>query len=97
MMEGSWLYHGDHYAWNIESLCCKPETNIILCVNYNSVEILEESKNVPLLTNLGTYVCVIMEWSLGHVNMTYCWYKLLWILWQEAERSSLEIYILMLN
>lgn len=25
--------------------------------------------------------------------MSYCWYKLLWILWQEAERSSWDLYL----
>ena len=35
----NWTYCGDHvkiYA-NIESLCCTPETNIMLYVNYTSI------------------------------------------------------------
>ena len=35
---GNWIYYGDHFVMykNIESVCCTPETNITLCVNYNS-------------------------------------------------------------
>lgn len=33
-------YHGDHLTMytNIESLCCIPETNVILYVNYVSIK-----------------------------------------------------------
>ena len=33
-------YCGDHFAIyrNIESLCCTPETNIILYINYTSIK-----------------------------------------------------------
>ena len=33
-------YCGDHFIMhkNIESLCCTPETNRILCVNYNAIK-----------------------------------------------------------
>ena len=34
--DGYYTYSGDHFVMylNVESLCCKPETNIILYVNY---------------------------------------------------------------
>jgi len=37
---GSYTYHGEHLVVyiNIESLCCTPEANIILYVNYTSIK-----------------------------------------------------------
>ena len=37
-MDVNWIYCGDHFAINTytESLCCTPETNIILDINYIS-------------------------------------------------------------
>ena len=37
-MDVNWIYCGDHFAINpcTESLCCTPETNIILYINYIS-------------------------------------------------------------
>ena len=74
MMDDNWLYYGDHFIMhkNIESLCCTPETNIILYVNYNSIRKLGSSQIFTTLTKLGIYVCVNMEWSLGYVSMSYC-------------------------
>ena len=36
--DGNQTYHGDHFEMyrNIESLCCVPETNIVLQVSYIS-------------------------------------------------------------
>ena len=38
--DGNQTYRGDHFILckNIESLCCIPETNIILPVNYTSIK-----------------------------------------------------------
>ena len=39
-MDGNWSYCSDHFIMykNIESLCCIPETKIILYVDYNSIK-----------------------------------------------------------
>ena len=51
-MDVNETYCGDHFAiyTNIKSLCCTPETNIMLYVNYTSIDRLinREEKN-------GTY------------------------------------------
>ena len=38
--DGNQTYCGDHFAMytNVESLCCTPETNIKLYVNYTSIK-----------------------------------------------------------
>ena len=40
-MDVNWIYCGDRFAINpyTESLCCTPETNIILYINYISTTI----------------------------------------------------------
>lgn len=45
-----WLtYHGDHFIWyiNVELLCCIPEANIILFVNYTLI--YKKEKNTGIL------------------------------------------------
>ena len=39
-MDGNQTYCGDHFAMytNIESLCCIPETNVMLYANYIAVK-----------------------------------------------------------
>ena len=51
--DGNWTHSGNHFIMykNIESLCCKPESNIILKVNYSSIK----KKN--------TYCCVTKDLS----------------------------------
>ena len=42
-------YCGDHFTvyTNIEPLCCTPETNVILCINYTSIKkILNVTSNL---------------------------------------------------
>ena len=36
-----WTGHGDHFVMYLtaESVCCTPETNLILYVNYTSIKI----------------------------------------------------------
>ena len=42
-----YTYHGEHQiiCRIVESLCCKPEINVILYINYTSIK-KRESKNV---------------------------------------------------
>ena len=49
-LDGYQTYHSDHFVMhtNIESLCCMPETYIILYVNYTSIKKRErDTKEVP--------------------------------------------------
>ena len=43
VMDINQTYCGDNFTiyTNFESLCCKPETNIMLYINYISVKILK--------------------------------------------------------
>ena len=40
LMDVNWIYCSDHFAIYIEreSLCCTPETNIMLYINYTLIK-----------------------------------------------------------
>ena len=86
----NWTYCGDHFNiyTNIESLCCTPETNVMLYVNFTSIKKYNRENHLNIVNEFSESL------KLPHSHMRVTGSREDEVRWKKVVQNNNQIKII---